>query len=436
VVLLASNGRLAYFGSPEHMHERFGSANAAELFSVLDEIAPEVQPSHPSVAHLKAEKTASSAEQVASRRHAARNQLSILARRYRQLTFSDRRRSWLFAAQGIVLGVLLLMFVEPGGFVRSVGDPSEAVPISATGMGILLVMCVTWMGMATAIREIVKERQVLVREHRAGLSALAYVGSKIAVLGPLLAVQATVVTVLAVQRQSTPSHGAVLPGVVEIAIAMSLAGISAVSLALFVSATVRTADKALAVLPMLVVVEFVLSGLTPSVSWVPGLAQLRDLAGTRWAVQAVGATVTGNSGSWWSAIGALCALTVVALAGTFIAVHRSLRLPTVRTRRPLRTVVRDAVHGINPEMARLARIGAVGLTGVALVVAATRVFVPTGADGATPVMYADGAGSSSSIQTIGDNLPGVLGDLWWMWDVGTRFGIGVTEAAYLASSTS
>jgi ABC transport system ATP-binding/permease protein len=444
VVLLSSGGRLAYFGSPSHMHERFGTDTAAELFAALDAAEPSVVAGHPSVGAHTAD-LAAPTPGVAADSPTTRRQLSILTRRYFDLTFTDRRRALLFAAQGAVLGVLLLGFVTQGELSRAYAASTFGIPVSATGIAVMLVMCVTWLGVSNGVREIVKERDILVREHRAGLSASAYVGSKIAVLGPLLAVQSAVITVIAVLRQSVPSHGAVLPGLLEIVIATSLAGISAVTLALLVSAVVRSADKALAVLPMLVVVEFVLSGLMPSVTWVPGLAQLRDLAGTRWAVQAIQATVTGDSHAWWTAIAALCALIGVALAGTFVAVHHSLRLPTARQpRRSPRSALRAALVTFNPEMIRLSKIGGSCLAAVALIATGARIVAPLGAGAATPpaaaVAVVPANPSSPTVAThpaavtIADSLPGVVGDMWWMLDTGARFGIGVTEAAYIASS--
>jgi ABC-type multidrug transport system ATPase subunit len=436
VALLSSGGRLAYFGTPAQMHRSFGTTTAAELFSALDGSEEPAEPKTQAEMHRV---PAFDRRLAAAPRTSVRSQLATLTRRYFDLTFADRRRTWLFAAQVFVLGGLLAMFVAPDGLARPADNVDYAVPISATGMAVLLVMCVSWLGMASAVREIVKERRILVREHRAGLSAVAYVGSKIAVLGPLLVLQAAAVSIVAVQRQSVPGSGAVLPsGLLEIVVVMSLAAISAVTLSLFVSAVVRSADKALAVLPMLVVVEFVLSGLTPSVSWVPGLVQLRDLASTRWAVQGVGATVTGDAGSWLAAVGALSALIVVTLAATYLAVRYSLRLPTTRTRRSLTAVVRDGVGRLNPEMVRLSRNGAAGLAAVALLVSGARALVPAFQGPTPPILAASahqGPHQALRVDDVATALPGLLSDMWWLWDAGTRFSIDVTEAAYLASKT-
>jgi hypothetical protein len=261
------------------------------------------------------------------------------------------------------------------------------------------------------------------------------------VLGPIVALQAAVVAAIAVQRQLVPGAGAVIPsGVGELVVAMALAGLCAVTLGLFVSAIVRTADKALAVLPMIVVVEFVLSGLPPAVSF-PGLTALRDLAASRWAVQAIGATVTGDGHAWWHAAVALLALSAAAIAGTFVAVHHSLRTRTVRRRRiALKPIAVDAMTRFNPEMLRLSRIGGICVAAVALVVAGARIALPVGT--AAPALASAPAAAHQSgdddidASALLTRMPGVVGDVWWVFRTGAELGLGVTAMAYADSTGS
>ncbi len=436
VALLATGGGLAYFGAPSRMHSYFGTASAAELFTLLDEAPDSLFIPKPA----EAVRSTRAIGQPRVARVSPRRQLVTLTRRFARVTFADHRRSGLFAVQGVVLGMLLLAFVTPDGLRRPLHHVTRTLPLSATGMAVLLVTSVTWLGMSNAIREIVKERHIVVRERRAGLSASAYVASKLAVLGPLVALQAAVVAAIAVQRQLVPTAGAVLPsGIAELAVTMALAGLSAVALALFVSSIVRTADKALAILPMIVVVEFVLSGLPPAVAF-PGLSALRDIAGSRWAVQAIGATVTGDSQAWWHAVGALSALSATAIAGTLLAVHRSLRTRTVRRRRTaLRPIGVGAITRLNPEVRRLSRAGGVALAAVALVVTGARMAFPVGS--AAPVAAASASVHGAVDQDVEPSevlasMPGLVGDMWWLLRTGTELGVGVTAMAYAASASS
>ncbi|HVT21889.1 MAG TPA: ATP-binding cassette domain-containing protein [Mycobacteriales bacterium] len=431
VALLATGGGLAYFGPPSRLHSYFGTSSSAELFALLDEAPDSLFIPRPPMPV----RSASGFPPPSVARVAGPSQLRALLHRYARITFADRRRSALFAAQALVLGVLLLAFVTPAGLDRPHDALGQTVPLSATGMAVLLTTAITWLGMSNAIREIVKERRILARERRAGLSAWAYVGSKIGVLGPLVAAEAAAVTALAVQRQKVPGGGAVLPsGVLELVVAMSLAGLCAVTLALFISAVVRTADQALAVLPMVVVVEFVLSGLSPAVN-LPGLAALRDLAASRWAVQAIGSTVTGDGATWWQAVGALTGLSAAALVGAQLAVHRSLRVRPVRRVRPAPRA--GTVGRANPEMLRLGRVAAGCLAAVALVVAGARVVVP-GDPAPAPVAAAEPAAAASAppVSVLAESVPGVVGEMFWLLRAGTTIGLDVAAEAYVASAVS
>jgi ABC-type multidrug transport system ATPase subunit len=436
VAMLATGGGLAYFGPTSRMHSYFGTSSPAELFSLLDD-APDLLfiPKPPAPVRCVAGRPPTRAARRPARQH-----FLTLTRRYTRITFADRRRTALFVLQALALGSLLLAFVTQDGLARPYDALGQTVPLSATGMAVLLTTCVTWLGMSNAIREIVKERRILTRERRSGMSAAAYVASKLAVLGPLVAIQAVVVTAIAVQRQQVPGAGAVLPsGLLELVVAMGLGAICAVTLAMFVSALVRTADKALAVLPMIVVVEFVLSGLSPSVQ-MPGLSLLRDLAASRWSVQAIGATVTGSSHDWWQAVGSMAALSALAVVGTFLAVQRSLRARTVRpTRRSTMPVVAKVGNRLNPEMLRLSRVAVSGLAAVALVVTGARFVLPAAATPgpvtASAATVATG-GPAAPVSYMAENVPGVVGDLFWLFRAGTTVGLDVTAAAYVASLTS
>ena len=335
VLFLATGGHVAFYGPPAEALEYFGQNDAAELFCALDQgDGPgwkERFQAHPAYARYSTSPAAPRrSEPVPTAAVAGRfRQTLTLTRRYAELILADRRHTAMLTLQGMVLGVLLWTFLGANGLLPA---PKRFLafgpPPAAQAVAVLLVLSVTWLGIANSVREIVKERHILERERRAGLSIGAYMGSKIAVLGSMTMIQAGLLTAIAIGRQRPPAHGAALSSApLELVLTMSMAGLAAAALGLLLSAVVRTPDKALAALPVVVVAEFVLSGLQPAVKWVPGLAQLRDFAGAHWAVQAVGATVTGDAHAWWSAMFALAALTVGALAAAALFVRRSLSVP-------------------------------------------------------------------------------------------------------------
>jgi hypothetical protein len=300
-----------------------------------------------------------------------------------------------------------------------------------------MALCVSWLGSANAVREIVKERRILQGERAAGLSVRAYVGSKFAVLGSMTMVQASVLTAIAVARQHAPGHGAVLgSGVVELVVTAAAAGLAAVALGLLVSALVRTPDKAVAVLPMVVVAEFVLSGFKPAMTWVPGLAQLRDLAGSHWAVEAMGATVTGDAHAWWTSIFALLLLTVAALAATAFLVRRGLRLPAKPC--PSRAArLKESLLSLKPSERFVVSGGRaqLGLLGAACVI----LFAAVGALG----MQVTGSGANHTRSTVAGHqapphLPAATADpaLTALVTAAQRFWVDMAPAGVVAGGVS
>jgi len=135
----------------------------------------------------------------------------------------------------------------------------------------LLVIGATWLGTANAIREIVKEQAVFRRERAMGLSVLAYVGSKVLLLAPPTLLQTTVMTLIATSGQHLPAvdpsglariepTGALLSGqLLELVVVVGIAGLAAMAVGLLISAIVRSSDRAMALLPVVLIAQVVVS---------------------------------------------------------------------------------------------------------------------------------------------------------------------------------
>lgn len=191
-------------------------------------------------------------------------QMSVLTRRAYEVLWSDRRNTFLLAAQAPVFGLLFALRIGPGRMSTSHGA-------EATMLLWLLVIGATWLGTANAIREIVKEQAVFRRERAMGLSVLAYVGSKVLLLAPLTLLQTTVMTLIATSGQDLPAvdpsglariepAGAVLSGQrIELVVVVGVAGLAAMAVGLLISAIVRSSDRAMALLPVVLIAQVVVS---------------------------------------------------------------------------------------------------------------------------------------------------------------------------------
>jgi ABC-type multidrug transport system ATPase subunit len=304
VLVVAPGGRLAYFGPAELAPAYFGHDDFQLVFRDLSSKPEADWPgrfrAHPeyhqylgSPAQGYAAEARPRAEpQPPARRGPWRAQFSTLTRRYAELLVSDRRNFALLLLQAPVLGLIMLLALPPSQLEP---PPDGDVRLAAKGglVLLILVMGVTWLGASNAVREIVKELPIFRRERAVGLSTSAYVASKAVVLAVLTAFQAAVLVALATARQGGPIDAVTLGWPVgEVAFALALTGIAAMALGLLVSALTSRTDRAMAVLPIVLVVELILAmgGVFPEVARQPGLEQLSHVAGTQWGFAATAST--------------------------------------------------------------------------------------------------------------------------------------------------
>ena len=316
LLVLATGGRPAYFGRPQLAPAHFGCDDLQEVFQLLnadrdrdwsaqpgahphyapqppangtgagpDSAAPErprlVRAPSPTLRHLK----------TAAQRW--NSQFALLVGRYLRVIAGDRRNAILLVLQPLVLGLLMLAALPAGELAAPAAGHVRAVP--RAGLVLLVVLLgATWLGASNAVREIVRELPILQRERAAGLAVGPYIGSKLAVLGTLTVVQCTVMALLALARQGSHDQGSLLASPLpEVVLAAVLAGLAGMTLGLLISALASTADQAMTVLPVILLLELLLAmgGLFPDVVDKPVLKQLSYGAGTQWSFAAAASSV-------------------------------------------------------------------------------------------------------------------------------------------------
>jgi ABC transport system ATP-binding/permease protein len=300
VLFLAPGGIPAFFGPPAEALGYFGAGEYPDVFVALEHEDPASWRDrfrrHP--AHQRYVQAPLAASATPRRSPAPpgpppspvrwRRQAGTLTRRYLAIIWADRRNLGLLVLQAPLLGLLLLAVMGADG-LRA--DPT-GVNLDARKVLLALVLSATWLGSSNAIREIVKERPIYRRERAAGVTVTAYVASKVAVLSCLTVAQAGVLAAVALLRQGGPRSGVVLEaGTAELALDVTVAGLAAMALCLFVSALVSNADKALTLLPLLLIPQLVLAGVLFETGDKPVLREISHLASARWGFAAAAATV-------------------------------------------------------------------------------------------------------------------------------------------------
>jgi ABC-type multidrug transport system ATPase subunit len=300
-LVLAPGGKPAYFGPPQLAPAYFGHDDLQQVFQDLSagrdvDWAARFR-EHPD--HVRYGSVADEPVVVeerparpAERRGPWLRQFTTLTRRNVDLLTSDRRNFALLSLQAPALGLIMLLALPANQLSP---PPDGALRVAAKGGLVLLtlVMAATWLGASNAVREIVQELPIFRRERALGLSISAYLTSKALVLGAVVVLQALILVALAGARQGGPFDAVALGWPwLELATAVAAAGLAATALGLLVSALSGRVERAMTILPVVIVAEVILGmgGISPEMVSKPVMKQLSYVAGTQWSFSAAAST--------------------------------------------------------------------------------------------------------------------------------------------------
>ena len=184
-----------------------------------------------------------------------------------------------------------------GGLVRLLAGKQGLVGarnINAETTLLFLALIAVLGGAAGSVRELIKERAMYVRERTAGLSAGAYLLSKVTVLGLITGLQAALLVLIGVSGVPLPRHGAYLPSpLAEILVAVVVLAIASMTVGLAVSAFVDSSEKTMQALVLIAIAQVMLSGGVLALGI--GLKQLAYVAPARWGFGATASTADLNT---------------------------------------------------------------------------------------------------------------------------------------------
>jgi ABC-type multidrug transport system ATPase subunit len=306
LIVLQPGGKMAYFGPPGDGLRYFGKEDWADVFQIFaDEperdFAAEYRASPEfnryvaapiSVRQQRLDAGRPEGEEAARpKQRSSLNQVFTMARRYRRVMQADR----VFIATTILMPILLgaLVRATPTHFGLIQSTPA-GLNVSAIQMVMILVMSSVLAGTALSIREFIKERDIYERERMAGLSATAYLFSKVIVLSLIAIMQSALVTLVGLAGIKVPASGVVIPGTALIEIFVALAVLSVVSMliGLAISTLVTKGDQTMPILVGVTMVQVALSGgLFPLAGTLGDVAMI---APARWGLGAVASTINLN----------------------------------------------------------------------------------------------------------------------------------------------
>jgi ABC-type multidrug transport system ATPase subunit/pSer/pThr/pTyr-binding forkhead associated (FHA) protein len=303
LLVLVPGGKIAYFGPPRDGLKYFGKPGWAEVFQAFEaerdrDWAAEYRRSPVCAQYVTGEMAAVAPAArprpsgPAPRSRNRLSQLSTLTRRYLSVIASDRLYMGILAGVPIVLAAIVRLLGSSQGLTGSPTNPNN----NATAVLLILAIGGCFTGAFNAVREIVKERSIYARERAAGLSSSAYLWSKLLVLGVLSALQAVLMTVIALAGEKMPAHGVVIKAspLLELSLEMAFLAIASMTVGLLISSAVNTAEKGLPLLLVSVILQVVFTGGVISLVGKVGLEQLAWISPSRWGFAAIAATTNLN----------------------------------------------------------------------------------------------------------------------------------------------
>jgi hypothetical protein len=238
-------GRLIFFGSPEQARTFFRVRSIGSLYSkIKDRPAEDWQNEfHATVLHqqevsqlrdhvLPSKRKETSTSVVI--RESTREQLSqwaTLSRRYLDIILRDKKNTGILLLQAPLIAFFIVI-----------------APSNLSHRLFMMILAAIWFGCNNSAREICKELPLYRRERMVYLSILPYLCSKFFILSGLLFVQCLVLAMLVPADFFT----AYWP--------LFLCGLAGIAMGLLVSTIVDSPDKAIAMVPILLIPQVLFSG--------------------------------------------------------------------------------------------------------------------------------------------------------------------------------
>jgi ABC-type multidrug transport system ATPase subunit len=262
VVILTEGGRLAFVGTPEEARTYFKIPRLGEVYRKLAERTPkEWQEAFEDTAlfdryvrdRLPPEENEDDEETPEADDRTAVNPLRqtwTLTRRSFAIWRGDPVALLTILGQCLLVGLLLgIMF----GRLDDVGNPIERASKTVSLLFLANVSCF-WFGCNSAAKELVKERTIYSRERDFNLRIDSYYASKVIVLVVIVLLQVTLL--FAIIKLWCDPPGSALGEWLSL-IPVAIAG---TTLGLLLSASARTEDVAVSLVPIAVIPQIVLAG--------------------------------------------------------------------------------------------------------------------------------------------------------------------------------
>jgi len=296
IVVLATNGHLAFYGTPQEALRYFGVSGFDEIY---DQLAGDVSPEEwgerfratPTYAAIEAGQTAPRAAADGQGRSGGRHSSRGLGHAIHQFRVLSRRNFDLYARfptnfiplvmQPVVFTALLLALFRTNSFSVDAENPNAALQLIY-----ILTFMVFLFGLLFGVQEIVKERAIFFRERMVNVGVVPYLLSKTSFLAPLL-VLACIGSTAALRLADRLPEGSLTELYIPLVITLSLTAFAGLALSLLISAAVNTSQLATDLLTPWIAPQVLFAGALLAVPSMGAIGKLlAALTAVRWSFEA------------------------------------------------------------------------------------------------------------------------------------------------------
>ncbi|MFI3185118.1 MAG: ATP-binding cassette domain-containing protein [Methylococcaceae bacterium] len=297
-VILLHKGKLVYFGPPKEAAGYFGVPRLSDVYELLESSLGNLweenfrqsafyqtyilnrlsshDPNHSTTHTLTELNTVKKRSRWFDWR-----QTTTLMRRYLDLIVSDQKNLLILLLQAPLIAVVIGLVFDTKGL------PAQRAAAESQ-IFFILVLSSIWFGTLNSARELVKELPIYLRERSVNLGIMPYLVSKLLPLAVLCLIQCVLL-------MGIVSLLVVLPGSYTWRVAaLFTAGMAATCMGLAVSAFVDSNDKAVAMAPILLIPQVVLSNAVVRLGDV-GLIVAKSSMVSFWALDAMKTTLSSES---------------------------------------------------------------------------------------------------------------------------------------------
>ena len=258
-LVVVAGGMVRFMGSPNQLKSKLGLSAIEDVYPLISSLGRDDNTVY-FTPDATADRTITASPVLPQEADnvGPATQCGVLLGRYLRVLASDPGAMFLLILQAPLIGLMI-----GGTFGGIIVDYPEQHAADWKQVAFLLVMSVIWCSTTNGVREIVKEQAVFLHEKRYGVSNLAYLLSKFVPLS-LVAVAQAVLLLFVLSKITGFAGGSASHGFV-----LALLAVGGTSIGLSISAGVRSSEKAMTALPIILIAQGVLSGALARLDGIP-----------------------------------------------------------------------------------------------------------------------------------------------------------------------